>query len=384
MQVIACFPASPEWDGKVVSAIRAAKEVVDQKSDFHTVILLARLAPEPVPPLIEPAFSFSSLQPGFCKGPVTEEFARSYSSLDKKGGPAMNSVAGVIGTNHKSPMRPGRRHLLPPFLFSRFVHYYLGMPLKPVYDRALLLLGPKRNKVLTLEEVRQYGVDSFSDPDYVKIYGMAPAAWYRQGIRLLGRTAVECTRDPLASRIGKDIACIVARLPKTRHFTVIDPFAGSCNTLYWILRYLPSSQGMACEFDRQVYELTKRNIAGLDRTIDLQHGDYETFLTECRLSSNHGLIFFIAPPWGTALDEVAGLDLRCTTPPITDIVGFIKTTYPRQKVLVAIQVHEKLNPTSLREVQAPLDWSELRIYDLNEAGKNHGILLGTSGWEPSS
>jgi hypothetical protein len=49
------------------------------------------------------------------------------------------------------------------------------MPLKPVYDRALLLLGPKRNKELTLEEMRRYGIDSFSDPDYVQIYGMAPA-----------------------------------------------------------------------------------------------------------------------------------------------------------------------------------------------------------------
>jgi hypothetical protein len=258
------------------------------------------------------------------------------------------------------------------------------MPLKPVYDRALLLLGPKRDKVLTLEEVRQYGVDSFSDPDYLRIYGMAPAAWYRQGIRLLGRTAVECTRDALASRIGRDIASIVARLPKTRHFTVIDPFAGSCNTLYWILRYVPNSQGMACEFDRQVYELTKRNIAGLDRTIDLQHGDYELFFAECRRPPNHGLIFFIAPPWGTALDEVAGLDLRCTTPPITDVIGFIRTTYPSQRTLLATQVYEKLNPASLREIQALLDWSDLRIYDLNAAGKNHGILLGTSGWKPSS
>jgi hypothetical protein len=258
------------------------------------------------------------------------------------------------------------------------------MPLKPVYDRALLLLGPKRDKVLTLEEVRQYGVDSFSDPDYLRIYGMAPAAWYRQGIRLLGRTAVECTRDALASRIGRDIASIVARLPKTRHFTVIDPFAGSCNTLYWILRYVPNSQGMACEFDRQVYELTKRNIAGLDRTIDLQHGDYELFFAECRRPPNHGLIFYIAPPWGTALDEVAGLDLRCTTPPITDVIGFIRTTYPSQRTLLATQVYEKLNPASLREIQALLDWSDLRIYDLNAAGKNHGILLGTSGWKPSS
>ena len=87
------------------------------------------------------------------------------------------------------------------------------MPLKPVYDRALLLLGPKRNKLLTLQEVRQYGADSFSDPDYVQIYGMAPTEWYGQGIRLLGRTAVECTRDALARRIGRDISGIAAGLP---------------------------------------------------------------------------------------------------------------------------------------------------------------------------
>ena len=80
---------------------------------------------------------------------------------------------------------------------------------KPVYDRALLLHGSKRNEVLTLEEVRQYGIDSFSDQNYVRIYGMAPTAWYGQGIRLLGRTAVECTRDALGNRIGKNIGSIV-------------------------------------------------------------------------------------------------------------------------------------------------------------------------------
>src|SRR5262249_52713352 len=94
-------------------------------------------------------------------------------------------------------------------------------------------------------------------------------------------------------------------------------------------------------------------------------------------------IFFIAPPWGSALDEVAGLDLRRTTPPITNIFEFIRTKYPSQRMLLVTQVYEKLNPTSLRDVQALLDWSDLRVYDLNDAGKNHGILLGTSGWNPS-
>ena len=120
----------------------------------------------------------------------------------------------------------------------------------------------------------------------------------------------------------------------------------------------------------------------MDRRIDLQHGDYQSFLATCHLPPDHGLIFFVAPPWGKALEEVTGLDLRRTAPPITDVLGYIRRTYPSQRVLLAIQVYEKVDSTSLRDVQALLDWSELRVYDLNEAGKNHGILLGTSGWKP--
>jgi hypothetical protein len=40
----------------------------------------------------------------------------------------------------------------------------------------LLLHGSKRNEVLSLAEIEQYGLDSFSNADYVSIYGMAPRA----------------------------------------------------------------------------------------------------------------------------------------------------------------------------------------------------------------
>src|SRR5262249_60583246 len=86
----------------------------------------------------------------------------------------------------------------------------------PLYDRALLLHGAKRNDVLTLAEVEQYGRDSFADPDYVSIYGMLPKEWYGRGVRLLGRTAVECTRDALGDRIGGDVAAGGARRPRWR------------------------------------------------------------------------------------------------------------------------------------------------------------------------
>jgi hypothetical protein len=250
-----------------------------------------------------------------------------------------------------------------------------------VYDRALLLHGSRRNEMLTLAEIEQYGLDSFADADYVSIYGMPPREWYRHGIRLLGRTAVECTRDALGDRIGLDVASVAERMPSTQ-LVVIDPFAGSCNTLFWILRHLPNSEGIAFESDQQVFELTHRNLATLDQRIELVDGDYVRLLEECRVPEDRGIVAFVAPPWGTALDEVQGLDLRRTTPPITDVIERIARQFPKHKTLFAMQVYEKVSATSLSEVQTRLDWTELRIYDINEKGRNHGILLGTNGWAP--
>jgi len=235
--------------------------------------------------------------------------------------------------------------------------------------------------MLTLAEIEQYGLDSFRDADYVSIYGMRPREWYRHGIRLLGRTAVECTRDKLGKRIGLDVASVAARMPSNQ-WVVIDPFAGSCNTLFWILRHLPNSEGIAFESDPQVFELTHRNLAALDQRIELVHGDYVGLLEERRVPEDRGIVAFVAPPWGTALDEVQGLDLCRTTPPISEVIEQIARQFPKHKMLFAAQVYEKVSAPSLTQVQTRLDWTELRIYDINAKGRNHGILLGTKGWAP--
>ena len=252
----------------------------------------------------------------------------------------------------------------------------------PFHDRALLLHGAKRNQLLSLEEVRRYGSDSFSEPDFVRLYGMTPAEWYARGVRLLGRTAVECTRDAVADRIGRDVATVAASLPAPGRWVVVDPFAGSCNTLYWILRHVPHSRGIAFEFDPQVFRLTKQNLAVLDRSIDLRAGDYGIMLGQVDIAPDEALIVFVAPPWGTALDETEGLDLRRTEPPITEIIAKVGDSFPTKRILFAVQVYEKLNNESLAEVQGKLDWSDLKIYDFNVAGRNHGILLGARGWTP--
>ncbi len=245
----------------------------------------------------------------------------------------------------------------------------------------MLLHGSKRNEMLTLAEIEQYGLDSFADADYVSIYGMPPREWYPRGIRLLGRTAVECTRDALGDRIGLDVASVAARMPSNQ-LVVIDPFAGSCNTLFWILRHLPNSEGIAFESDQQVFELTHSNLVALDQRIELVHGDYVRLLEERRVPEDRGIVAIVAPPWGTALDEVQGLDLRRTTPPISEVIEQIARQFPKHKMLFATQVYEKVVAPSLTQVQTRLDWAELRIYDINEKGRNHGILLGTKGWAP--
>lgn len=235
--------------------------------------------------------------------------------------------------------------------------------------------------MLSLPEIRGYGADSYGDPDYLRLYGMPPGQWYKRGIRLLGRTAVECTRDDLAQAIARDVAAVAAAA-QPRDVTVVDPFAGSGNTIYWILRQVPRSIGVAFEVDPQVYALTRRNLAGLDRPVTLAAGDYEELLDDFPVPPDHLIIAFVAPPWGTALNDAAGLDLRATSPPVPEVISTLKRHYAGHRVIYAVQVYESLEPTSLTHVRAMFDWSQRRTYDLNNAGGNHGLLIGTTGWRP--
>jgi hypothetical protein len=250
----------------------------------------------------------------------------------------------------------------------------------PLHDRALLLSGSKRNQLLKLWEIQRYGADSFSDADYLCIYGLKPADWYARGVRLLGRTAVECTRDRLGDQIGKDIAEIVRTTPAIAAPVVIDPFAGSGNTLYWILRHLPGSKGIGFELDDAVFALSSRNLSIVGAPVEFIHQDYVVGLKNLALLPGQLLVVFVAPPWGDALSESTGLNLCRTAPPVPEIIDRIGQAFPTNKILYAAQVYESLEPQSLAEVKAFLDWSALRIYDLNAPGKNHGILLGTRGW----
>jgi 16S rRNA G966 N2-methylase RsmD len=241
------------------------------------------------------------------------------------------------------------------------------------------LLGEKRNELVNLGEVQRYGRDAFGDPDFVSIYGLRPTEWYARGVRLLGRTAVECTRDLFADLIASDLAA-VAKTVTTGGSIVIDPFAGSGNTLYWITRNVEPAHSVGFEQDDVVFELTRRNLSILGLGIDVLHDTYEQGLKMLTVRGDELIILFVSPPWGEALDPDAGLDLRRTTPPVAEIVDLAAAVLNRHKLLFGIQAYESVNADSLAEVTARFESSALHVYDINPQAQNPGLLLGTVGW----
>jgi hypothetical protein len=58
----------------------------------------------------------------------------------------------------------------------------------------------------------------------------------------------------------------------------------------------------------------------------------------------------------------------------------VEQIYGAQPVLYVTEVHEVNEPKALKAVEAAFDWSDLRIYDVNAPGLQHGVLLGTRRW----
>ncbi len=247
------------------------------------------------------------------------------------------------------------------------------------YDR-WLLLGEKRYELLDLSEVQGYGRDSFGDPDFVSIYGLRPTDWYARGVRLLGRTAVECTRDRFADLIGRDVAAVARSAPAVSGSIVVDPFAGSGNTLYWIAQHVRPDRSVGFEVDDVVFELTRRNLSIVSLGIDVVRQGYEPGLKGVKIPEEELVILFVSPPWGNALDERSGLDFGLTTPPVVEIVDLASAVFHPHKLLFAIQAYEIVTPASLAALTARFQWSALNVYDINEQAKNPGLLLGTVGW----
>jgi hypothetical protein len=92
------------------------------------------------------------------------------------------------------------------------------------------------------------------------------------------RTAVERKRDAFADRMGRDVAAAASAAPAVTGSVVVDPFAGSANTLYWLARYAQARRTVEFELDERLIGATHRNLPILGCEVELSHVGYEAGL----------------------------------------------------------------------------------------------------------
>ena len=222
------------------------------------------------------------------------------------------------------------------------------------YDRELLLGRSKRDAMLELWEVQRYGADSFEDADYVSVYGMSPADWYRSRHPDAGTDRGGIHPGPAG---GGDRR----RRRRYRRFGGLDVAVARDRPLrglsqHPLLDTAPAAGGAwgGLRLEERVFALTHRNLAIVSSPIELVHTDYAAGLGDVTPPTDGSLIVFVAPPWGDALDPTSGLDLRRTTPPVAEIVDMLFGRVPRASVAPSQSGLRTMRSGVARRARSPL------------------------------
>ncbi|HYB91568.1 MAG TPA: class I SAM-dependent methyltransferase [Candidatus Binataceae bacterium] len=218
--------------------------------------------------------------------------------------------------------------------------------------RLRLLNPPWDRKRLTYREVRRAGWQLAGNPHDLRLFGLHPIAWYLLGARILGRTAVEVTRDTHAEFLAKSVAETLA-LAGITISDVIDPFVGSGNLLFHIQRATRAARAIGIDVNADVMELTKRNFARLRKFRRLRLKHLELLRADWGRAEHYvgerPTLILLHPPWGEAFD-VRGLDLRRTTPPMAEVLERFSGRVGTAPTVAMLQLHPLMVAESVDEI----------------------------------
>jgi len=206
------------------------------------------------------------------------------------------------------------------------------------------LLGPSRNRVLAGRELINAGTLIYGRPDGLALYGVPAPLMAARGLRLLGRTVIECSVDAYVENFAETIASPELGASAWTGGIVADLFCGSGNFGYHLGRRL----GMpvhASEIDPLVYAATRHNFQTMSIDVRLKHTDYRNLLHQLPAPSVND-IYIIEPPWGTAFTE-DGLDLMMTSPPVPGILADIQGSRLGHPCFIAIKTNDQISNDSL-------------------------------------
>jgi hypothetical protein len=191
--------------------------------------------------------------------------------------------------------------------------------------------------VLSLDEIIEVGRILRGSPQGMAFYGLAPAVWYTQGIRLLGRTLVEASPDIIAHPIARTVRTL---LGEGEGVGVVDLFVGSANLMLHVAGAL-SAHACGLDADEAVWAQTLANLRLIGAAPTVRLGDWLSYFGDPLEVET--TIYVLSPPWGDAFSFASGLDIARTDPPIPLIVDTIAVRDRSTRCYAVIQ-HSPVEP----------------------------------------
>jgi hypothetical protein len=207
------------------------------------------------------------------------------------------------------------------------------------------LLGPSRTRTLAGHELMEVGRLVYGDADQLSLYGVPSSRMAERGVRLLGRTAIECSVDAYSAAVAGQVAAHGSGTPEPGPDAfVADLFCGSGNMGFHLGRRL-GLPVHASELDPLVHDHTRDSLTALGIEIDLQLLDYRDMLGKLGAASPRDT-YVVEPPWGPAFTP-HGLDLEATSPPVPQILADITASRDGTPCLVVIKTNDQIARDSL-------------------------------------
>jgi hypothetical protein len=206
-------------------------------------------------------------------------------------------------------------------------------------------LGDLRTTVLSGEQLCEAGRLIYGSPGGLSLYGLPAPRMEGAGIRLLGRTTIECCVDAYAVAVADALAAHHTTLPGDgEQPLLVDLFCGSGNFSLPFAQRLGTTV-QAAELDPCVYEATRHNLATAGAATVVHQVDYRDLLGKLPSRSVRDT-YFVEPPWGPAFTP-EGLDLTRTSPPVPEILDDIRRSRTGHPCLVAIKTNDQIAHDSL-------------------------------------
>ena len=197
-----------------------------------------------------------------------------------------------------------------------------------------------------------------------QLYGLPLTEIFARGGQFSARMVIELTTDGAVESFIEDFPAEI------QADVVVDPFAGTGNSLYQITRKM-KAKGFGLEYSAQVQKSAAKMLAFLDGgdRVDLRHGTFPQDLSIDIIGDSRNVIMYVAPSWFGALIQ-GKLDITLSNIPRTINIMFQKIQQ-RNPHIEETKYHF-LVPVMPENV--PESVEALKNMVQERGGKYHGII----------